>query len=72
MLNLGFQTRRSIPNLLVGQTKIDFRAAQAFISDLYANAEIELPEKFDPVNEIILIVNALRRQGKNENINRST
>jgi hypothetical protein len=54
----------SIPNLLVGQTKIDFRAAQAFIADLYLNAGLELPETFDPVQEIIKVVSALREQGK--------
>jgi hypothetical protein len=56
-----------IPKLLVGQTKIDFRAAQAFLGDLYANAELELPENFDPVDEIIRVVTVLREQGKNEN-----
>ena len=55
-------------NLLVGQTKIDFRAAQAFLGDLYANAGLELPENFDPVEEIIRVVTVLREQGKNENI----
>jgi hypothetical protein len=57
----------STPNLLVGQTKIDFRAAQAFIADLYANAGLELPEQFDPVEELVKIVLALREQGRNEN-----
>jgi hypothetical protein len=55
-----------IPNLLVGQTKIDFRAAQAFLSDLYVNAGLEPPKNFDPVEEIIRVVNALREQSKNE------
>lgn len=52
--------------LLVGQTKIDFRAAQAFLGDLYANAGLELPENFDPVEEVIRVVIILREQGKNE------
>ena len=56
------------PKLLVGQTKIDFRAAQAFLGDLYANAGLELPENFDPVEEVIRVVTVLREQGKNENI----
>jgi hypothetical protein len=56
------------PELLVGQTKIDFRVAQAFIGDLYANAGLELPEQFDPVEEIVRVVTILREQGKNENI----
>jgi hypothetical protein len=51
--------------LLVGQTRIDFRAAEAFICDLYANANLEIPETFDPVDEIIKIVTILREQGKN-------
>jgi hypothetical protein len=53
-----------IPKLLVGQTKIDFRAAQAFLGDLYANAGLELPENFDPVDEVIRVVNTLRGQTK--------
>ena len=61
-----------IPKLLVGQTKIDFRAAQAFLGDLYANAGLELPENFDPVDEVIRVVTVLREQGKNENTHRST
>ena len=56
------------PKLLVGQTKIDFRAAQAFLGDLYANAGLELSENFDPVEEVIRVVTVLREQGKNENI----
>jgi hypothetical protein len=58
----------TIQDLLVGQTKIDIRIAQAFIGDLYANAGLELPENFDPVEEIIRVVTVLREQGKNENI----
>ena len=67
MLGL-FSLPPEIPDLLVGQTKIDFRIAQAFIGDLYANAGLELPEQFDPVEEIIRVVTVLREQGKNENI----
>ena len=55
--------------LLVGQSRIDFRAAEAFIGDLYANAGLEVPEDFDPVEEVIRVVNTLREQGKNENSN---
>jgi len=58
-----------IPKLLVGQTKIDFRAAQAFLGDLYANAGLELPENFNPIEEVIRVVTVLREQGKNENSN---
>ena len=55
--------------LLVYQSRIDFRAAEAFIGDLYANAGLEVPEDFDPVGEVIRVVNTLREQGKNENSN---
>jgi hypothetical protein len=64
----GLSSPSPIPDLLVGQTKIDIRIAQAFIGDLYANAGLELPENFDPVEEIIRVVTVLREQGKNENI----
>ena len=56
----------SAKKLLVGQSQIDFRAAEAFIGDLYANAGLEVPEEFDPVNEIIKVVTILREQGKHE------
>ena len=59
----------SVKKLLVGQSKIDFRAAEAFIGDLYANAGLEVSEDFDPVEEVIRVVNTLREQGKNENSN---
>jgi hypothetical protein len=64
---LGMLSRPpSTPKLLVGQTKIDFRAAEAFIADLYANAGLEIPEQFDVVQETIKIVCKFREQGKNE------
>jgi hypothetical protein len=50
--------------LLVGQSRIDFRAAEAFIGDLYANAGLEVPEDFDPVGEVIKVITTLRNQGK--------
>jgi hypothetical protein len=55
--------------LLVGQSRIDFRAAEAFIGDLYANAGLTLAPGFDPVEEVIRVVNTLREQGKHENSN---
>jgi hypothetical protein len=64
MIGALFSSPPETPQLLVGQTKIDFRAAQAFIADLYANAGLELPEQFDPVEEIVKVVLALREQGK--------
>ena len=54
--------------MLVGQTKIDFRAAQAFIADLYLNAGLDLPEEFDPATEIVKVVTVLREQAKHENV----
>jgi hypothetical protein len=59
----GLSSPPQIPDLLVGQTKIDIRVAQAFIGDLYANAGLELPENFDPVKEIVRVVTVLREQG---------
>jgi hypothetical protein len=59
----------SVKKLLVGQSRIDFRAAEAFIGDLYANAGLKVPEDFNPVEEVIRVVNTLREQGKNENSN---
>ena len=67
---LGFlSSPPQVPDLLVRGTRIDFRAAQAFLGDLYANAGLELPESFNPVDEIIKIVTTLREQGKLEYIN---
>jgi hypothetical protein len=59
----------SAKKLLIGQTRIDFRTAEAFIADLYANAGFEVPEDFNPVEEVTKIVCTLREQGKNENSN---
>ena len=66
-----FSRPPSAPKLLIGQTRIDFRAAEAFIADIYANAGFEVSENFNPVEEVIKVVNTLREQGKNENSNRS-
>jgi hypothetical protein len=60
MMSAPPQTKK----LLVGQSRIDFRAAEAFIGDLYANAGLEVPEKFDPVGEVIKVITTLRNQGK--------
>jgi len=63
---LGFLSAPpQVPDLLIGHTKVDFRAAQAFMLDLYANAGLDIPETFNPVDEIKRIVIALREQGKN-------
>lgn len=52
----------------IGGIQMDLAAVEAFMNDLYANAGLSLPPGFDPVNEIIRVVNTLREQGKNENI----
>jgi len=56
----------STQKLLVCNTSIDLRAAEAFICDLYENAGLPLPEIFDPVEEIIRVVTILREQGRNQ------
>lgn len=47
--------------------QMDLNAVEAFMNDLYANAGLSLPPGFDPVEEVIRVVNTLREQGKNEN-----
>jgi hypothetical protein len=47
----------------------EVESIEPFLNDLYANAGLELPENFDPVEEVIRVVTVLREQGKNENIN---
>lgn len=46
--------------LLVGQTRIDFRLAEAFLKDLYQSANLQVPENFNPVIEIVRIVCTLK------------
>jgi hypothetical protein len=48
---------------------MDLAAVEAFMQDLYANAGLTLAPGFDPVEEVIKVVNTLREQGKNENSN---
>lgn len=52
-------------NLVIGEKKIPLGAAAAFIADLYLNAGLEIPNKdeFNPVTEIIRVVETLRKQG---------
>ena len=54
-------------NIKIGGVQMDLAAVEAFMNDLYANAGLELPENFDPVEEVIRVVTVLREQGKNEN-----
>ena len=49
--------------------QMDLGAVEAFMQDLYANAGLTLAPGFDPVEEVIKVVNTLREQGKNENSN---
>lgn len=49
--------------------QMDLGAVEAFMQDLYANAGLTLTPGFDPVEEVIRVVNTLREQGKNENSN---
>jgi len=58
--------------ITINKVPMSLMAVEAFIRDLYANAGTELPEDFNPVDEVIRVVTILREQGKNENINRST
>lgn len=52
----------------IGGVQMNLAAVEAFMNDLYANAGLSLPPGFDPVEEVIRVVNVLREQGKNENI----
>lgn len=52
-----------IYDLKVGDKKIPVEAISAFVGDLYLNAGLELPDEFNPVNEIIRVVETLRVQG---------
>jgi hypothetical protein len=45
--------------------QMDIAAVEAFMQDLYANAGLTLAPGFDPVEEVIRVVNTLREQGKN-------
>jgi hypothetical protein len=54
--------------IAIGGIQMDLAAVEAFMNDLYANAGLSLPPRFDPVGEVIRVVTVLREQGKNENI----
>jgi hypothetical protein len=49
--------------------QMNLNAVEAFMQDLYANAGLTLAPGFDPVEEVIRVVNTLREQGKHENSN---
>lgn len=59
--------------LFVHNKYVNFRAVEPFLADLYANANLEIPDEFNPITEVVRVVETLRKQGaQNENINRST
>jgi hypothetical protein len=43
---------------------MQLEAVEPFLNDLYANAGLELPDEFNPVDEVIRVVETLRNQGK--------
>ena len=49
--------------------QMNLAAVEAFMQDLYSNAGLTFTPGFDPVEEVIRVVNTLREQGKNENSN---
>jgi len=68
---IGFGAPMIKQHIAIKGIQMDLAAVEAFMNDLYANAGLSLPPGFDPVEEVIRVVNTLREQGKNENINRS-
>lgn len=42
---------------------MELEALEAFMNDLYANANLDLPIEFNPVNEVVRVVETLRNQG---------
>lgn len=53
-------------NIAIGGVQMDLAAVEAFMNDLYANAGLSLPPNFDPVKEVIRVVNTLREQGNSK------
>jgi len=67
---IGMGMRGAIrQNIAIKGIQMDLAAVEAFMQDLYANAGLTLSPGFDPVEEVIRVVNTLREQGKNENSN---
>jgi hypothetical protein len=48
---------------------MDIDAVEAFMNDLYDNAGVELADDFNPVDEVVKVVIALRKQGQKEVVN---
>jgi len=65
---IGMGMRGAIrQHIAIKGIQMDLAAVEAFMQDLYANAGLTLSPGFDPVEEVIRVVNTLREQGKNEN-----
>lgn len=59
----GLMSPPPMKNLMIDGKKIPTGAAAAFIGDLYLNAGLEIPSEFNPIEETVRLVNALRAQG---------
>ena len=69
MLGMGMGVPLIKQYISIKGIQMDLGAVEAFMQDLYANAGLTLAPGFDPVEEVIRVVNTLREQGKNENSN---
>jgi hypothetical protein len=70
MLGMGMNMSGVIRHYIsIKGIQMNLDAVEAFMNDLYANAGLTLAPGFDPVEEVIRVVNTLREQGKNENSN---
>lgn len=47
----------------IGGKTMVIEAVEAFLNDLYGNAGLELPDSFNPVDEVVRVVETLRNQG---------
>jgi hypothetical protein len=69
MLGMGMGVPLIKQYISIKGIQMNLGAVEAFMQDLYANAGLTLAPGFDPVEEVIRVVNTLREQGKNENSN---
>lgn len=53
-------------NIAIGGVLMDLGAVEAFMNDLYANAGLSLSPDFDPVEEVVRVVQTLREQGSSQ------
>lgn len=61
---IGMLSPPPVKNIRVDGKKIPIIYVEAFVADLYLNAKLDVPDEFNPVTEIVRVVNALRDQGK--------